>query len=215
MQALPALTQQLMDALPTDSTVWNRYLSDRAVYVGEGGEVLNKRGLLEEFGPFPPGLKGSIKVENPRVTEFGDVAVIVFDTMEEETVYDQHIDVHYLSTYTWRREDGRWRVIAAQTNVVAKDPPALPIDTSRLDAYTGTYELSAERRYRVERRGNAMVGGREGRELKPLIAVGDNVFVAAGDPLGILRIFVVGENDAVGRMVERRKFADLSWRRVK
>jgi hypothetical protein len=134
--------------------------------------------------------------------------------MEEETVYDQHIDVHYLSTYTWRREDGRWRVIAAQTNVVAKDPPALPIDAARLGGYAGTYELSAERRYRVERRGAELVGGREGRDLKPLIAVGDNVFVDAGSNLGILRVFVVNADGRVERMVERRKFADLSWRRV-
>ena len=213
-QALPALAQQLMDALPADSAVWERYLSDRAVYVGEGGEVLGKRELLAEFGPFPPGLKGSIKVGNPRVTDLGDVAFIVFDAFEEETVFDQHIEVHYLSTYTWRREDGRWRVIAAQTVVVAKDPPALPVDTSRLDACAGTYEMSAEWRYRVERRDDGLVGGREGRELKSLIAVGDNVFADAGSSLGILRVFVCGKEGTVERMVERRKFADLSWRRV-
>lgn len=213
-EALPALAQQLMDALPADSSVWGHFLSGRAVFVGEGGEVLNKTELLKEFGPFPPGFKGSIAVKNPRITEFGDVAVMVFDAMEEMTIYNQHIAVHYLSTYTWRRESGRWRVIAAQTNVVAKDPPALPIAVARLDAYVGTYELSSERRFRVERRGDALFGGREGREPVSLIAVGDNVFVDAGSNLGILRVFVAGANGNVDRMVERRKFADLAWRRV-
>jgi Domain of unknown function (DUF4440) len=213
-EALPALAQQLMDALPADSSVWARYLSERAVYVGEGGEVLHKKELLEGFGPFPPGLKGSIEVKNPRITEFGDVAVIVFDAMETQTVFDQNIDVHYLSTFTWHREAGCWRVISAQTNVVAKDPPALPIDTARLDAYVGTYQLSAERRFRVERRSDALFGGREGSEPASLIAVGDNVFADAGSNLGILRVFVTGADGKVNRMLVRRKFADLSWRRV-
>ena len=47
-----------------------------------------------------------------------------------------------------------------------------------------------------------------------LIAVGDNVFVDAGSNFGILRVFVTGASGNVDRMVERRKFADLSWRKV-
>ena len=97
-EALPALAQQLMDALPADSSVWGRYLSGRAVFVGEG-EVLSKTELLKDFGPFPPGFKGSIKVKNPRITEFGDVAVMVFDAMEEMTIHGQHIAVHYLDVH--------------------------------------------------------------------------------------------------------------------
>jgi len=56
----------------------------------------------------------------------------------------------------------------------------LPINTRQLDAYVGTYELSAKRRYRVEQRGNALVGGKENGPLTPLIAVGDNVFADNG-----------------------------------
>jgi ketosteroid isomerase-like protein len=213
-QAIPALTQQLMDALPGDVTVWRRYLSARAVYVSEAGEVASKEELLEAFAPFPQGLVGSIEVRNPRVTDFGDVAVSVFDAHEKQTVYDQQIEVSYRSTHTWRREDGRWRLIAAQNLVLAKDPPALPIDTGRLADYAGTYELSGQRRYRIEQRGDSLVGGRENSELTPLIAVGDNVFVDAGSNLGILRIFVRGPAGAVERMVQRRKFADLDWLKV-
>jgi ketosteroid isomerase-like protein len=213
-QALPALTQRLMTALPGDSTVWQRYLSERVVYVSETGEMASKAELLEAFGPFPPGLTGSIEVKNPRIVQHGDVAIMVFDAHERQTVYDQQVEVNYVSTHAWRREDGRWRLIAAQAVVVAKDPPALPIRSARLDAYVGTYELSGKRRYRVERRGDTLVGGREGGELKPLLAVGDNVFAEAGSDLGILRIFVARPDGTVERMVQRRKFADLSWLRV-
>jgi len=213
-RALPALTQELMNALPGDSTVWERYLSDRAVYVGEDAAVMSKQELLHGFGPFPPGMSGSIEVKNPRVTEFGDVAVLVFEGDEQETVYDQHIEVKYLSTFTWQREDGRWRLIAAQTLVVPKDPTPTPIDARRLDAYVGTYELSGQRRYRVERRDDALVGGAENGELKPLIAVGENVFVDASSNIETLRIFVIESDGSVKRMLVRRKFADLTWLRI-
>lgn len=214
MQAIPTLTQQMMDALPGDAAVWRRYLSDRAVYVSEAGEVATKEELLKGFAPFPQGLAGSIKVKAPRVTDFGDVAISVFDAHEKQKVYSQHIEVNYRATHTWRREDGHWRLIAAQTVVLARDPPALPINTSRLGDYVGTYELSAKRRYRVKQRGDVLVGGSENKGLAPLIAVGDNVFADTGSNLGILRIFVRGEAGTVERMVQRRKSADLDWLRV-
>ena len=213
-RGIPALTQQLLSALPSDSTVWLRYMSDRGVYVSEAGEVASKRELLDGFAPFPQGLAGSIEVQNPKVTDFGDVAIFVFDAHEKQTVYDQKIEVNYRSTQTWHREKGQWRLIAAQSLVLAKDPPPLPISTGGLADFAGTYELSGTRRYRVEQRGDSLLGGREGGQLTPLIAVGDNVFADAGSNLGILRIFVRGPAGAVERMVQRRKFADLNWVRV-
>jgi ketosteroid isomerase-like protein len=213
-QAIPAITQLLMNALPSDAAVWRHYLSEHAVYVAESGEVVGKAELLEGFAPFPPGLAGSIEVRNPRITDLGDLAISVFDAHEKQKVYDQNIEVDYRSTHTWRREDGKWRLVAAQTVVLAKDPPALPIDTRRLGDYVGAYELSGQRRYCVAQRGEALVGGREGAEPTPLIAVGDNVFVDAGSNLGILRVFVRGRDGAVERMVQRRKFADTDWLRL-
>lgn len=213
-RGIPILTQQLVDALPGDAAVWRRYLADRAVYVSEAGEVASKEELLEGFTPFPQGMAGSIEVKNPRITDFGDVAVSVFDAHEKQQVYDQRIEVTYRATHTWRRENGRWRLIAAQNVVLAKDPPGLPIDTRRLADYAGTYVLSGQRRYRVEQRGDALVGGREGGEPTPLIPVGDNVFADAASPLGIIRIFVRGPAGAVDRMVQRRKFADTDWVKV-
>lgn len=213
-QAIPILTQQLLDALPGDVAVWRRYLSDRVVYVSEAGHVASKEELLRAFVPFPEGLAGSIEVRNPRITDYGEVAVSVFDAHERQTVYDQRIEVNYRTTHTWRRENGRWRLIAAQNLVLARDPAAMPIDTRRLADYVGTYELSGRRRYRVEQRGDVLVGGRENSQLTPLIAVGDNVFVDSGSSLGILRIFVRGRTGAVERMVQRRKFADTNWLRV-
>src|SRR5688572_23564499 len=78
-QAIPAITQQLMNALPGDATVWQRYLSDRVIYVSEAGEVANKKELLQAFTGFPQGIAGSIEVRNVRITESGDMAVSVFD----------------------------------------------------------------------------------------------------------------------------------------
>ena len=213
-QAIPTLTQRLMDAVPSDATVWRRYLSDRAVYVSEAGDVSNKADLLTAFSPFPPGLSGSIEVRNQTITELGDVAISVYDAHEKQTVFDQHLSVDYRVTHTWRREHGRWRLILAHNMVLAKDPAPLPIDTRRLRDYPGTYELSGKRRFRVELHADTLLSGPEGRALTRLIPVGDNVFVEAGSSLGILRIFVRGPDGAVARMVQRRKFADLDWLRV-
>lgn len=213
-QAIPVLTQRLMNAIPGDVAVWQRYLSDHAFYVGEDGEVTNKKELLAEFKPFPEGLSGTIEVKAQRVVALGDLAVSTFEAHEREIVYDQKIEVRYRTTHTWRREDGRWRLIAAQNLVVPQDPKPLPITLQSLTDYAGTYSLSGKRRYRVERRGDGLVGGREGGELAPLIPVGENVFADSGSTLGVIRIFVRGRSGSVERMVQRRKFADLDWRRI-
>ncbi len=149
-----------------------------------------------------------------KLTEYDDVMLSTFNAYERQTVYDQEIAVDYVITHVWRRESGRWRLAAAQAMVRAKDPPMLPVDANRLGDYAGTCELSGRRRYKVERRGDALVGGPENGELTALIPVGDNVLAEAGNPLGVLRIFVRGRDGVVEHMVQRRKFADLDWRRV-
>ncbi len=212
-QALPALAQKLMDALPGDKATWERYLSNDMVYVGEDGEVAGKKALLDGFGPFPSGLSGSIKVAEPKITEFGDTAVMVFDAIEEEVVFDQHVLVTYVTMQVWHREDGRWRLIATQAGVRPRDPPPSPVHGSRLHDYDGTYRIG-DWRYRVETNGETLVGTTNDGKPVPLIAVGDNVFVDQGNRLGTLRIFLKAPGGRVDRMVERRKFADLVWRKT-
>lgn len=211
-QALPVLAQQLLDALPHDAAVWQRYMSERGLYVSEAGDVATKAELLEGFGPFPPGLSGSIQVANPRVTEAGDVATIVFDAHEKQAVFDQPIEVDYLSSQAWQREDGHWRLLLAQAGVRARDPAPQPVALKRLRDYAGEYVLSGKWRYQVEVRETGLFGGPPGKP-KALIAVGDNVFAEAGNTLGVLRIFARGKDGKVDRMIQRRKYADLVWRR--
>jgi len=213
-KAIPVLTQRLMNALPGDAAVWQRFLSEQAIYVSETGDVSTKQELLQGFKAFPEGLTGSIELASIQVTAFGDMAISTFVAHERQRVYDQSIAVDYRATHTWRRESGRWRLIAAQNAVLARDPKSLPIDVRYLDDFVGTYQLSSQRRYSVERRGGGLVAGREGSALAALIAVGDNVFADSASTLGVLRIFVRGTGGAVDRMVQRRKFADVEWRKV-
>lgn len=214
-QALPALTQKLCDAVaPGDKTVWLRYLSDRFEVIDESGAHMNKAQLMEGFGPLPPGLSGSIAVKNPQVADFGSFALIRYDMDEHEQVFDQALHVLYRATDTWHREDGKWRQVSSQVMVVAQDPPALPVNAALLADDVGIYTVSGKWRYHVERRGDGLVFGREGRDLEPLIAVADNVFVLQGDPLAIQYIFLRGADGKVQRLVERRKFADLQMTRL-
>jgi hypothetical protein len=213
-KALPALAQQLLDALPSDSSMWKRYLSERASFVDEAGDVSTKAELVVDFRPFPAGITGSIRVEDARVTDFGDFATVVFVAREKQTVFGQSIEVGYRTSQTWRREKGRWRLVLWHNLVLTKDPPPIPVAPARLADYAGTYDLSGQRRYRIVARGDSLFGGAEGREPTPLIALGDNVFVEAGSKLAILHLFVRGEDGAVTRMVQRRKYADIVWSRV-
>lgn len=212
--ALPAITQKMFDALaPGDKAVWERYLSPRFVQIDESGARLARDKLMADFAPLPPGLSGSIAVQNAQVSDFGVFAVIRYDLDEHEQYYDQALQVLYRATDTWRREGGKWRLVASQVMVVAKDPPPTPVDAARLSDYAGLYDLSGKQQ-RVELRGGQLYEGRDGRELKPLIAVGDNVFVGQGDPLAIQYIFLRGADGKVQRLLERRKFTDLQMTRL-
>lgn len=211
-EALPLLAQLLLNALPHDAAVWQRYVSERATYVSETGETATKAELLEGFGPFPPGLSGSLEVREPKVTEAGDAATIVFRAHERQSVFGQSIEVDYRGSQVWQREDGRWRLLLAQTVVLARDPAPQPVPARALRAYAGAYQLGP-RRYEVEVRGAELHGGSPGR-LVPLLAVGDNVFAESGNPLGVIRIFVRDGKGRVIRMIQRRKHADLAWDKV-
>ncbi len=213
--ALPALTQELYDAVaPGDKTPWQRYLSPRFVQIDESGAHLDRTRFLADLEPLPPGLSGTIEVKNAQVSDFGAFAVIQYDFEEHEQVYDQALHVIYRATDTWYRDSGKWRLAASQLMVVAQDPPPMPVSAALLADYAGLYDLGGKRRYRVEVQGDHLAEGRDGRELTPLIAVGDNVFVARGDPLAIHYIFVRGGDGKVQRMIERRKFADLEMPRI-
>lgn len=213
--ALPVLAQQLLDALPHDAAVWERYVSPQALYVSEAGDVATRAELLEGFRPFPPGLSGSIRVQDPRVTDFGEFATIVFDGLERQRVYEQEIEVQYLSSQVWRREQGRWRMVLAQAGVRTRDPAPTLADSRRFKDFAGLYTLSGQRELAVEVRDGTLFAGPPGTELKALIPVGDNVFAERGNPLGVLRIFVRGKGGKADRMIQRRKHADLEWRRVR
>jgi hypothetical protein len=214
-QALPVLEQQLYDALaPGDKQPWLRDLSDRFVQTDESGAVLDKARLMADFHALPPGLSGTIAVEHAQVSDFGRFAVIRYDLDENEQVYDQKLHVRYRATDTWQREQGRWRMVASQIMTLAQDPPPLPLNTAALSDYVGVYDLSGQRRYRVERRGDALVYGRDGGELAPLIPLADNVFVQQSDPLAIQYIFLRGADGKVQGLISRRKFADLRLNRM-
>lgn len=214
-KALPALTQKLCDALaPGDKALWTHLLSERFEVIDESGAHMGKKALMDDFHGLPPGLSGTIGVKNAQVADFGAFAVIRYDMDEHEQVFDQALHVLYRATDVWHREHGAWRQVSSQVMVVAQDPPPLPVDAKRFDDYVGRYSVSGKWNYRIERQGEGLTMAREGREAKPLIPVGDNVFVAAGDPLAIQYIFVRGADGKAQRIVERRKFADLDMTRV-
>jgi hypothetical protein len=213
-EGIPVLTRILMNALPGDAKTWSRLLSEQTVVVTEEGRIQDKQKLLESFAPFQSGVSGSIDVGDLQISEHGDTAIAVFRSFEKEIFYGQPIQVNYLTTHTWCREGGLWRLVAAHTMVTPRDPSPIPADTKELESFSGVYQLTPERRYFVERRGDALYGGYELEKLRPLIAVGRNVFTDYGAGVGDLRIFVDRPPGTVDRMIHREKSADVAWLRV-
>ena len=72
-----ATEQALMDALaPGDKAVWDRIMDPSCVVTSEEGQVLTRERFLEELGPLPQGLSGSIAVKDLTVQELPGVAVL-------------------------------------------------------------------------------------------------------------------------------------------
>ena len=208
--------QEMMDAiLPGHAEVWNRYLDPACVYVEEDDTIKSKADMLKELTPLPRGIGGVIKVEILRFHQDGDVAVAVVREHEQEDFFGQALHpAEYLSTTTWRREEGTWKLITGQVLAEPIDPPAIWLAASRLKDYAGRYKLKdSSLVYSITVDGPKLVGGRAGKAPVVLNAEITDVFFVAGQP----RTRKIFQRDASGRVtgfVDRREGRDVVWSRL-
>jgi hypothetical protein len=208
-----ATEQALMDAIaPGDKAVWERVMDPSCVVTTEEGEVLTKERFLDELGPMPAGLSGSIAVKELSVQEFPSFALVRFLADETESVFGQPLAVRYRVTNAYRREGSEWRMVASHLSVVTQDPPAQDVSRADWPALVGSYRLAPDGwTFTVELREGGLVGGRDPTRLRPLIPLTSHAFVLSGS-LGEWH-FVV-ENGRATRILNLRKFAPLVWTRV-
>lgn len=106
-EELVARTQRLFDAVGGgDQAPWKEYFADDALYFDEKGRSMDKNALVADVTPLPKGYSGEIKLTNPQSRIAGDVAILSYDSDENEVVFGQKVRARYHSTDTWllRRE---------------------------------------------------------------------------------------------------------------
>jgi len=98
---LVAVTQKLMDALPTgDKAVWEKAVTDDAVIIDEFGRVAGKADTMASLHPFPDGITGSMEMRDPHAWLHGDSALLSVEQYERETYFGQTFVVRYRALLT-------------------------------------------------------------------------------------------------------------------
>jgi len=206
--------QALMDAITTgDKQVWQQIMDEHCVVTSEEGEVIPKKEFLDELGPLPPGLSGTISVQDLTVQTASNIAIVRFLDDEHEDVFGQKLATQYRVTDTFMRMGSEWKMLASHISVVTKDPPPLDASSADWQSLVGTYQLVPNGwKFYVELRDGKLYGGRDAAKLKVLLPLTPDAFVAQGR-LGEW-LFVKDASGKAVRIVNFRKFEPLIWTRV-
>ena len=178
---LRAKDQALLNAVTDgDRKVWDSVLAADAVYVDENGAIMHRAEFLEQITPLPAGISGKLAIASYSAQVDGDVALVIHTDDEVETFHGQELHAQYLSTETWRRKDGDWKLYMVHTYAVLKDPPPITLPAAQMQEYAGRYSAAPDLTYIIKWDGKQLTGGREGRELKPLQVEVRDVLFAPG-----------------------------------
>ncbi len=212
---LRAMDQRLLDAVaPGDRAVWDAALAPDAVYVDENDVVHTREALLKELVPLPKGVMGHMTIREYRASVSGDVATVVHRDDEAETYFGNELHAEYLTTETWIRRHGSWKLALVHVAAVKADPPARRLPAAELDAYVGDYSAGPELKYVIRRAGDRLEGGASEEALKPLAVEVRDVLFVPGKPRA-RKIFERDPRGEVVGFVDRRDGRDLGWRRVR
>jgi len=212
-EQMRARDQALLDAIaPGDRTTWDQALAADAVYVDENGTVMDRAEFLKELAPLPAGASGTLRITSYSAHISGDLATVVHIDDEQENYHGQMLSAQYLTTETWRREAGEWKLHLVHTYAVLKDPPAILLPAEALQQYAGRYSGGADLVYLIQWDGKQLVGGRQGGAMKPLKAEVRDVLFVPGQPR-IRKIFQRDISGKISGFVDRRESWDLIWRR--
>lgn len=206
--------QALLDAIaPGDVKVWDAALAADAVFVGENGEVLSRTDFFKQFAPLPAGVSGNIAISAYSARQTGDVVTVVHTDDERELYHGQQLTAQYLTTETWQRQEGNWKLLLVHVYSIPKPPKQIIVPAADLDAYVGRYSAASDLTFMIRREGDHLVGERQGRPAAPLNAEVRDVFFVSGQ----LRTRKIFQRDSSGRVtgfVDRREGSDLVWKRI-
>ena len=207
-------TQQLYDAVtPGDQGPWRTYYADDAMVYDEKGRSMDKKALLADIEPMPPGYGGKITVVHPHALFAPGVAVLAYECDETETIFGQELHARYHSVDTWLYRKGAWQIAASQTMRYYEDPAQGTTDANHLNDLAGDYELSPGNRRAVIREGDQLFVQRgAGAKTKLVPEAGDLFFRPGVEGRILFRRDASGKVDA---LVDRRNNEDVVWRRLR
>lgn len=212
-ELLRSKDQTLLDAIaPGDRKVWDQDLAANAIYVDENGTIIERAEFLKQLEPLPAGASGNLKIVEYSARVSGDLATVVHTDDEQEMYHGQKLLARYLTSETWRRDAGEWKLYMVHTYAVLKDPPAISLPPEELKQYAGRYVGGSDLVFTIQWDGKQLVGGQAGRPMKPLAVEVRDVLFVPGQP----RIRKIFQRDAKGNItgfVDRRESWDLVWHR--
>lgn len=209
-----ARDQALLAAVTSgDRSVWDRAMSPDAIYVDEDGNITDKPGLLVQITPLPSGDAGHIAITDYTLHASNDLAIVVHKDSEVEEWHGQTLRANYITTETWRREDGNWKLVLSHVYVVAKSPPAIRVPVAELDGYVGRYQAGPDVIDVVRRDGDHLTIQDRKKRVKPFLVEAHDVLFVPGEP----RFRDFFQRDANGRIagfIQRREGEDVRWTRI-
>ena len=205
--------QKLVDAIGTgDKSVWIAAMHDSCLISVEDGSSITKTELTADINSLPKGISGMIKVIEPKVRAYGNVAIISFINDEYEEVYGQKIHTQYRQTDTWMSMDNEWKIISMELFEIPKNPPPVQISRDILLKYVGIYSLG-DRRCEITVDSGKIYANKNAKGKIELLAETENMFFRKND--GRVRVMFKKDKNTKYRMIERRAGQDVVWTFVK
>lgn len=208
-------TQALYDAVATgDKAIWRRTLSDDCIVTDEDGHVYGKADFLDTLTGLSKGFSGVIRIRHLTARTFGTAASVHYWIDEHEDALGQRLHTIYVETDTWRREQGTWRMIAAQVTVVPADLKPVAVDGSGWPQLEGSYRLGPPpgRLYHAYLRNGSLYWGSDDKSAKLLIPLSPLVFFVQGSIHTM--VFVRDPAGRVTEALELHKYNEIAMQRT-
>ncbi len=206
-------TQEIVDAVGNgDQGPFKKYFADDAMFFDEKGRTMDKKALVADITPLPPGFSGTIKVEDPQSRIEGNVAILGYVMNEVETVYGHEMHARYHTVDTWLRRNGEWKIVASQTMRYYQDPAPGKVTASELKDFLGTYQLAPGKTVAVMQEGNKLFEQKGDRPKVELIPEAAPIFFRKG--VEGRTLFERGPDGKVDKLIERRNDEDITWTRL-
>lgn len=207
-------TQEIMDAVAVgDRRPFEKYFAPDSMIFDEKGRSMDKKALVADQSPLPPGYSGTIKLVNPQSRILGNTAILSYDLNETETIFGQNMWARYHETDTWVRRDGQWQIVAEQVLRYYEDPAPGKPEITKYPNYVGTYELAPGKTLTVSAEGKELFSQRTGRAKEQLIPEAPDIFFCQG--VEGRRLFRRDERGKVDALIDRRNNEDVVWRKIK